>query len=249
MDRNLLERTCDVRWWALETAFSGCIEQCERVQTALNDLPDSVKEAKHVAAKVVSALIKLGSGSLAQIARREEFIKSLDLLAEAGHLGKQSLNDIKELINDMVKRIDFACDRLEDINNSYTLYRDLVITDRRGVIVANANQQERERVLGLGVAEESWFEQAMATKDGTEYIAQDLCESKVESQPSLIYSTAVRENSETNGSIIGAMGVYFDFQGEARMILDDSLPQSDGELVDDGWYAYFTNEEHHYREF
>ena len=26
MDRNLLERTCDVRWWALEMAFSECLE-------------------------------------------------------------------------------------------------------------------------------------------------------------------------------------------------------------------------------
>jgi hypothetical protein len=25
LDRNLLERTCDVRWWALETAFSECV--------------------------------------------------------------------------------------------------------------------------------------------------------------------------------------------------------------------------------
>ena len=27
MDRNLLERSCDVRWWALEIAFCKCIER------------------------------------------------------------------------------------------------------------------------------------------------------------------------------------------------------------------------------
>jgi hypothetical protein len=32
LDRNLLERTCDVRWWALETAFSDCIAFYEKTR-------------------------------------------------------------------------------------------------------------------------------------------------------------------------------------------------------------------------
>ena len=31
MDRNLLERTCDVRWWSLETAFADAISFCDGV--------------------------------------------------------------------------------------------------------------------------------------------------------------------------------------------------------------------------
>lgn len=38
LDRNLLERTCDVRWWALETVFSACIEAWDRAVGAAGEL-------------------------------------------------------------------------------------------------------------------------------------------------------------------------------------------------------------------
>ena len=71
IERNLLERTCDVRWWALEKAFWQCI-------TLSNKSKSSAKTKSN------------SSNSKA--------------LAEA---------------------VELACTRLEDIRNSYTLYRDL----------------------------------------------------------------------------------------------------------------------------
>ena len=100
----------------------------------------------------------------------------------------------------VLKKAAFACDRLEDINISYTLYRDLVIVGNDGTVIANSNKATRPRVLGLNVADESWFQHALATKDGTQYHAQDLTASRIEeSSQSLIYSAGVRRTATTTG--------------------------------------------------
>jgi hypothetical protein len=96
-------------------------------------------------------------------------------------------------------------------------------------------------VLGLNVAGENWFVLAMQTKDGTQYHAEDLSQSAVESQRSLVYSTAIREHSDNYGQAIGALGVFFDFQGEARMILEDHMPRDGSEFVEEGWFSFLTN--------
>ena len=190
MERSLLERTCDVRWWALEKAFWQCIELSNASQG---------KEAKSKAgAKTASA-------------------------------------------NACQQAVDLACTRLEDIRSSYTLYRDLVIVNAQGIVVANSNADRKHLVVGLDVSDEAWFQHAMQTKDGTDYHVQDIAHSKIEEQASLIYATAIRADGDENGDVIGAMGVLFDFQGECQIILNDYLPKAaNGDMLD-GWFSFFTN--------
>ncbi len=190
IERNLLERTCDVRWWALEKAFWQCITLSNnsksngKTKTASNSNTKALKEA-----------------------------------------------------------VDLACTRLEDIRNSYTLYRDLVIADTNGVIIANSNADRRSEVLGINVSDEEWFKKALETKDGTEYFVQDVSDSKLEDMDALIYSTALRSNGDEQGDVIGAMGVLFDFQGESQIILNDYLPKDQNDQTLEGWFSFFTNKE------
>ena len=191
IERNLLERTCDVRWWALEEAFWQCI--------TLANKQKSSKESKE----------------------------------------KNTETSNKDLID----AVNLAFTRLEDIRNSYTLYRDLVITDLDGKIIANSNSDRRKEVLGMDVSEEEWFQKALQTKDGTEYFVQDISKSKLENTDSLIYSTALRAEGDEQGEAIGTMGVLFDFQGESQIILNDYLPVSDVGEIQDNWFSFFTNKE------
>ena len=191
IERNLLERTCDVRWWALEKAFWQCITLAD----------DQKKGSK----------------------------------AKAGSKPASSAKALKEAV-------ELACTRLEDIRNSYTLYRDLVIADMDGTIIANSNGERRSEVLGMNVSDEEWFRKALETKDGTEYFVQDVSRSKLEDIDSLIYSTALRADGDEQGEVIGAMGVLFDFQGESQIILNDYLPKDgDGQTLQ-GWFSFFTNQ-------
>jgi hypothetical protein len=272
LDRNLLERTCDVRWWALETAFSDCIRYFElwrkTAHEAHNDF-NSVSSKKSVSAKKTLNQAEINKTTKDESSETENSIltaitASLDSFSFFLQPVKQTeiLNTFQSGISDALlstaqknrckfiydmllqlqQKITYACDRLEDINNSYTLYRDLIITTSDGFVVANSNISQRSEILGTNVHKELWFKKSLETKNGTEYFAQDLCSSSVENQLSLVYSTAIRENSDENGTIIGTMGVFFDFQGEAQIILEEYMPRdNDGQILD-GCYSMFTSE-------
>jgi hypothetical protein len=44
IDRTLLERTCDVRWWAMESAFVECLEKVKRLGKSLKNMLGEVNE-------------------------------------------------------------------------------------------------------------------------------------------------------------------------------------------------------------
>ena len=192
MERSLLERTCDVRWWALEKAFWQCI-------------------------------------TLSNAARPRSSKTSSATSAKSDHDA------------DHQRAIDLACARLEDIRSSYTVYRDLVIVNLKGIVIANSNSERKHLILGLDVSDELWFQRAMETKDGTAYHVQDVAPSKLEEQPSLIYSTAIRAEGDEHGDVIGVMGVLFDFQNECQMVLNGYMPKDPQGDILDGWFSFFTN--------
>lgn len=261
IDRNLLERTCDVRWWALETAFCDCIEatnqtrgllaqlckDLEAAEAAL-DAPDTTDRPQRDLLRRlrsgVGGTMRVLTHAPARDAFRRDAAALKDLPANAVPAAlHDSIAACLRAVEELLPKTAFACDRLEDINASYTLYRDLVICDKFGIVIANANSDTRARVLGSNVQEEPWYQQAMKTKDGNEYHAQDLGSSTIEDQPSLIYTTAIREQGDTNGKVIGAMGIFFDFQGESGIILSDYMPRDASGITAEGWYSFFTNEQ------
>ncbi|QLC49893.1 cache domain-containing protein [Methanolobus zinderi] len=256
IDRNLLERTCDVRWWALETAFSECISFYENTKQnavsilqILEEYPSrsephepTTTEGKNASLSIADNLRNF-SGLLRDGALKDfiERFKHHCLEFQGGEKDRKDLEDFLQNLVDLDSRISFACYRLEDIKNSYTLYRDLVIADSEGYIIANSNSLRRSEFLGIRVNDEDWFTRALKTHNGTEYIAQDICPSSVEEQLSLVYSTAVREDSDENGNVLGAMGIFFDFQGEAKIILDEYMPLTQAGIIQDGCYSMFTS--------
>ena len=218
MDRNLLERTCDVRWWSLERAFGTSIQMA-------NAVVESLKAALPPQLHAQTPNLLTGKITIEQLDRNAEFPAPLSV-------------QLREL-NAACK---FACDRLETIRRSYTLYRDLVITTADGIVIANANPNTRDQVLGTCVGGEQWFQRALKTASGNEYFAQDLTRSALENEPSLIYSTAVRAHSEVNGRVIGSMGVLFDFKGESEIILKEDLPRNSRGHILDGYFCFMTNQ-------
>lgn len=149
IDRNLYERSCDVRWWATDTA-------------------------------VVEALAD----------------------------------------SDPAKR-RFAAERLAVILNSYTVYLDLWIADLHGNVVANGRPDLYPGVLGSNVAEDAWFRDALATPSGEHYAAQDVeIAPRLGSKQVATYSTAVREGGHSNGRVIGALGIFFDWGTQAAAVVN-----------------------------
>ncbi len=262
MDRNLLERTCDVRWWAMETAFCECVEHCNSVRkqfealdkllatTLANSAPGKKGTRLGEEDRIQLETFKKEFAEDYKVALSAELFTRLeshfpDIIRLAEKADDANLQDLlSRTLNECRKLhplVDFACDRLEAINSSYTLYRDLILCDNAGNVIANSNRSNRKRIQGINIADGPWFSQAVATKNGNNYCALDLEHSLLEEQESLVYSTAVRKNGVVDGPVIGALGVFFDFQGEAQIILNDQLPKDKNGTSEEGWYAFFTD--------
>ena len=144
IDRNLYERTCDVRWWATDSAVVGA-----------KDDP-----------------------------------------ALASH-------------------------RLGVILDSYTVYHDLWIIEPNGKVLTNG-LAEKFNVQDHSVAQEGWFKQALATKDGSEYaVGQVHINPYLNGAVAIPYAAAIREKGEEQGRIIGVIAVMMNWSGLA----DEAIAQ------------------------
>jgi len=157
IDRNLYERTCDVRWWATDAAVVDCLE---------TPSPD-----------------------------------------KAGHASK----------------------RLGVILDAYTVYLDLWICDTAGKVVATGRPARYPRATQLSVAAAPWFRQAMRTRSGAEFTACDIQqEPALNDAPVATYATAIRAGGETDGKVIGVLGIHFDWRPQAQAVVD-GVRLSEGE--------------------
>src|SRR5262249_53579866 len=102
IDRNLYERSCDVRWWATDSAVVDC---------ASNPSPEACA---------------------------------------------------------------YASKRLGVILDAYTVYLDLWIVDKHGKVLANGRPSKYRQAQGSTVDGQQWFRDAMATRDGGEFVVQDV---------------------------------------------------------------------------
>ncbi|TAJ70780.1 MAG: chemotaxis protein [Phenylobacterium sp.] len=149
IDRNLYERTCDVRWWATDSAVVDCA-------TAATD-------------------------------------------AAAAH----------------------ASSRLKVILDAYTVYLDLWICDARGRVIATGRPERYPRVAGSSVANAAWFKNAKSTASGQEFVACDVDrEVLLNDAPVATYAAAIRREGSVTGEVIGVLGIHFDWQPQARAVVD-----------------------------
>ena len=147
IDRNLYERSCDVRWWATDAAMVDCAAAPERAHC------------------------------------------------------------------------EHASQRLGVILNAYTVYLDLWLCDTSGRVIANG-RPNRYNVEGQSVSGERWFEGALRTASGDDFVSADIAQrDALNGAPVATYATAVREGGRANGRVIGVLGVHFDWQPQAEAIV------------------------------
>jgi hypothetical protein len=149
IDRNLYERSCDVRWWATDSA-------------------------------VVDALQTPTAATRAHASRR-----------------------------------------LGVILDSYTVYLDLWVIAADGQVLANGRPQNYPRVAGASVSGQPWFERAMATRSGADFVSTDI-EALPDLDDALVatYSTAIRLGGEPGGEPLGVLAIFFDWQAQSRAVVE-----------------------------
>ncbi|QDT69916.1 Biofilm dispersion protein BdlA [Planctomycetes bacterium MalM25] len=149
VDRNLYERTCDVRWWATDSSLVEALE---------SPTPEN---------------------------------------------------------------LEYASQRMGVILGAYTVYFDLVLCDRDGQIVANGRPDLYDSV-GESAAHSDWFRRARDSRSGDDYGFETAHRSSlVNDQSVLVYSCGVRRGGESDGAVLGALGILFDWEGLAQTIVEN----------------------------
>jgi len=147
IDRNLYERSCDVRWWATDAAVVGALENAD---------PEAA--------------------------------------ATAGR-------------------------RLGVILGAYTVYLDIWVADASGRVVANG-RAGRFDVAGKDVSREEWFRRAIALRSGDDYVAMEIArEPMLENAPVATFATAIRRNGASDGEILGALAIHFDWAAQSAAVV------------------------------
>ncbi|XZE54963.1 methyl-accepting chemotaxis protein [Planctomycetaceae bacterium SH139] len=117
--------------------------------------------------------------------------------------------------------IQFASKRLGVILDAYTVYHDLVLCDANGRVVANG-RPDRFQSTGAEQGNAPWFSQAITSRSGDDYGFQTAhLSSLIDQKAALVYSCGVREGGESQGRILGALGILFDWRGLADPILNN----------------------------
>jgi hypothetical protein len=110
-------------------------------------------------------------------------------------------------------------DRLGVILSAYTVYLDLWLCDLEGNVIANG-RADRFRVVGQNVAATRWFREARALRTGDDYVAGDVeCQPLLGNAQVATYCASVRAQGKANGQPIGVLAVHFDWEPQARAIV------------------------------
>ncbi|MDB5656363.1 MAG: methyl-accepting chemotaxis sensory transducer [Tardiphaga sp.] len=111
-------------------------------------------------------------------------------------------------------------ERLAVILSAYTVYLDLWLCDLDGRVLATG-RGDRFDVRGQSVAGTDWFRDARGLRSGDDYTAGN-----VERQPLLggaqvaTYCASVREGGKAHGRAIGVLAIHFDWETQARAIVE-----------------------------
>jgi hypothetical protein len=123
----------------------------------------------------------------------------------------------------------FADTRLSQINQFYSVYTNLVLTDLEGRVIASANPKFRASLNNTSVASHPWYTMAAATHSGTEYVVGDVFTCPIHGQRVLTYATGVRAGGSENGALLGTLGVYFDWENQGNTIVTQEPPFTEAE--------------------
>lgn len=106
--------------------------------------------------------------------------------------------------------------RLQTIHRYYTVYRDLMLLDLDGRVLASATEAMPRP---LSVDERAWFTSAAALPSGHDYTVSAVHPNPHDSAPWLVYAATVRESGMPDGAALGVLAVAFNWDREAGLIV------------------------------
>jgi chemotaxis signal transduction protein len=132
------------------------------------------------------------------------------------------------------------CEILKYINDLYTVYTNLFIYDKNGIIVAVSNEQENNN-LGTKLTA-AWVQETLQLSDSSKYCVSPFTHTPLyHNEHTYIYNAAIR--TQDNSTVLGGIGIVFDAKEQFSNMIAEALPKkSDGSLKD-GVFATIATKE------
>jgi hypothetical protein len=199
--------------------------QAERSRIFQIDVQKRVDESRTLANALESTRLTDLAESLVQLIVRNLYERTADVRWWATDAAVWQALEAPD-----AARSAIAGDRLGIIHRYYSVYSDLVLVNAAGRAVASANAAYRSRVAGSYYQPADWFQRAMKTHSGDEYVTDEVRRSNAQSgRQVLIYATAVRAGGQTHGKALGVLAVYFDWEAQGATIVENEIGLSDAE--------------------
>ncbi|MEA3353714.1 MAG: chemotaxis protein CheW [Campylobacterota bacterium] len=132
----------------------------------------------------------------------------------------RSILDNKELNYEHVDKLSSI---LKYINNLYTVYTNLFIYDKNGVIIAVSNEDEK-LVIGKKL-DNLWVEKTLKINDSSKYCVSDFEKTDLyNNRHTYIYNSSIKSLKDEN-TIVGGIGIVFDSEVEFDAMINESLPR------------------------
>ena len=207
-------------------------------------------EVKHLAAQAVNASKDLGAirSETSELQRR--FVET-----ECDRLSEMSQTLVQFIVRNLYERtadvrwwatddalvrglesldrssIGHAAERLGLINRFYSVYLNLVLVGIDGKIIACSQPATFPRVTGADASKLPWFQKAMATTSGDQYVVDNIFHDSLHNEKLVaVYAATVRKDGKKDGKIVGVLGVMFNWEDQAKTIV-----QTEPSLSEDEW--------------
>jgi chemotaxis signal transduction protein len=132
------------------------------------------------------------------------------------------------------------CNILSYINDLYTVYTNLFIYDKNGVIVAVSKKSE-EHLIGRKLTEE-WVSKTLGITDSSKYYVSDFEQSNLyDSKHTYIYNASIRSLVDEE-KVLGGIGIVFDAESQFEAMINESLPKQNDGKIKDGLHSVLTTE-------
>ena len=145
--------------------------------------------------------------------------------------------DKEEFLSSDTKRMS---DILQYINGLYTVYTNLIVYDKYGVIKAVSNQDESHLINKK--FNESWINRCLELSDSSKYCVSDFTNTTLyNSDSTYIYNATIR--SLDDQKVLGGIGIVFDSKIQFKNMIEEALPKNSDGSTKDGVFATIATKE------
>ena len=123
------------------------------------------------------------------------------------------------------------------INDLYTVYTNLYVYDKNGIIVAVSNK-DHASVIGDKVDTQSGAIDALSCTDSQKYsVSKFVPSAQYDNKHTYIYNASITSLEQNN--VVGGIGIVFDSGPQFTEMLDDSLPKDESGHTVTGCFGMF----------